>query len=184
MNFMAYASWSPLWSGIVMSSLWDEDDYVIKIFITMLALKDSDHICRSSVYQLHKVTGKSQEQVMEALKILSSPDQRRQDHQEFEGRRIEAVEEGWLILNGEKYRAKVKQEMKRSRDRKAQQKFRDKQKLAEQYPVSPPPSGREQRFVNAHERGDQEEADRIAAEGLPESTGESAATIPSNLEPQ
>lgn len=165
---MPYASWCPLWSGIVESSLWDEDDITIKVFITMLALKDSDHVCRATIYQLAKKTGKTQAQIMEAIRILSEPDARRQDHQEFEGRRIEAVEEGWLILNGEKYRQKVSEEMTRARNRRAQAKWREKQKTAEKFPQQAQSSGREQRFVKAHNNGDFEEADRIAAEGIPQ----------------
>ena len=164
---MAYSSWAPLWSGIVDSSLWDETDLVIKVFITMLAMKDADHVCRATVYSLSKKTGKSQAEVLEAIRILSEPDTLRQDHQEFEGRRIEAVEEGWLILNGEKYRQMVSEEMRRARNRRSQAAFRERQKRAEGAPTPSQPLPRERRYEEAIERGDQEAADAIAAEGLP-----------------
>lgn len=121
-------TWSPLWSGIVDSSIWDESDTVCKVFLTMLALKDSDHIVRLNAYQLGKRSRKSEVEVLDALKVLSSPDTRRLGPQEYEGRRIQAVDEGWLVLNGNKYREMVQLEMKRARNRRAQAKWREKQK--------------------------------------------------------
>jgi hypothetical protein len=46
--------------------------------------------------------------------------------QKYDGRRIKGVEDGWLILNGEKYRQMVSDEMRKSRLRKAQDKYRKK----------------------------------------------------------
>lgn len=158
---MAYASWAPLWSGIVDSSIWCEPDHVRIVFVTMLALKDADHIYRGSAFQLSRRANKSETEVLDALRILASPDTRRQENQEFEGRRIEAVEEGWLILNGEKYRQLVSIEMKRARNRRSQAAFRQRQKSA---PPSRPLPG-ERRYVNAQT---EQERDAIAAEGLPE----------------
>lgn len=128
----------------------------------MLALKDRDHIYRGTAYKLSRRANKDEIEVLEALKILSSPDSRRQEHQEFEGRRIKSVEDGWLILNGEKYRSKVKKEMTRIRNARAQQAFRERNK-------SNPKSigdSRERRFEKADGDGDLDECDRIAAEGL------------------
>lgn len=122
--------WAPLWSMIVDSSLWSEPDFVCKVFVTMLALKDSDDIVRCNSYQLAQRARKTESEVLEALKILSSPDTRRVGDQEFEGRRIKSVEEGWLILNGEKYREMVYKEMQRARWRRAQQAQRDRKRMA------------------------------------------------------
>lgn len=119
-------TWSPIWSSIVDSSLWDEPDYVCKVFLTMMALKDEDHVYRGSAYELGKRAKKTELEVLEALKILSAPDKRRLEKQEHEGRRIEAVRDGWLILNGEKYREMISREMKRARDRKAQRARRER----------------------------------------------------------
>lgn len=125
-------SWTPLWSLIVDSSIWDEPDYVCKVFITMLALKDSDDVCRCNAYQLSKRSRKTEGEVLEALKILSSPDRRRLEKQEFDGRRIQAHPDGWLILNGAKYREMVQEEMKKARWRRAQAKKRYLEKLKQQ----------------------------------------------------
>ena len=158
-------SWAPIWSTIVDSSIWCEPDYVVKVFLTMMALKDADHICRLTAFNLAQRAHKTEAEVLEALRILASPDTKRIEPQEFEGRRIQAVEEGWLVLNGEKYRDLVRAEMKRARNRRAQAAWRDRHKKTAN-------DERERRFVAAYEEGDDAKADRIAAEGLASGNGE------------
>lgn len=149
-------TWAPLWSGIVASSLWDEPDHVVKVFMTMLALKDSDHVYRGDAYALSKESRKNELDVLEALKILASPDKRKISPQEFEGRRIQAVEDGWLILNGEKYRAQVQKEMKRLRNARAQKAYRERrQKLQHGGTFA------ERTFEQAEKNGDSETAARL-----------------------
>lgn len=153
-------TWSPLWNGIVESSLWDESDVVVKVFLTMLAVKDADHIVRKSAYQIGRLSRKTEVEVLESLKVLASPDSKRLEKQQFDGRRIKLVEEGWLILNGEKYRDAVRLEMRRARNRKAQAAYRErKQKIVvgQQYKAD------ESAYVKAEGNGDTKEADRIAA---------------------
>lgn len=122
-------TWAPLWNGIVDSSIWDEEDHVFRVFIGLMAMKDADHIVRLSAYQIAKRTRRTEVEVLDALKVLSSPDTKRLEPQPHEGRRIKAVEEGWLVLNGDKYRAMVQEEMKRAKNRRAQAAFRERQKL-------------------------------------------------------
>lgn len=117
-------TWAPLWNGIVYSSVWDESDSVCKVFMTLLALKDSDHVVRMSAYQIGKCARKDEVEVLEALKILSSPDTKRKEQQPFGGRRIKAVPDGWLVLNGEKYREMVREEARKARLRRAQAAYR------------------------------------------------------------
>jgi hypothetical protein len=97
-------TFAPIFSKIVDSSLWDEPDYVVKVFLTMLAKKDMDHVVRGNAYNIKIWSRKTEKEVMDALKILSSPDKKRMEPQEHEGRRIKKVEDGWLILNGANYR--------------------------------------------------------------------------------
>lgn len=156
---MSYKSWTPLWSVIVDSSLWDEPDWIVKIFVTMLAKKDSDHIYRGTAYQLHKDSRKTETEVLEALKVLSSPDRLREEPQPYEGRRVKAVPEGWLILNGEAYRDMVAVEMRRRSNARAQEKFRQKKKLAAQFPVSGAPSPGERQYDQISRREGPEAAD-------------------------
>lgn len=95
-------SWAPLFSKIVESSIWDEDDLICKVWITLLALKDADHVVRKNLYQIARAARKTQEDVSRALKVLAGPDNRRPG-QEHDGARIQLVEDGWLVLNGQVY---------------------------------------------------------------------------------
>jgi hypothetical protein len=129
-------TWTPLWSVIVDSSIWTEDDHVMKVFLTMLALKDSDHVYRGTAFHLHQRAHKSEIEVLDALKVLSSPDTKRIEKQPYDGRRIKSVEGGWLILNGEKYREMVRDEMRRARYRRAQQAYRDRKRSLKGTPLT------------------------------------------------
>ncbi len=100
-------TWAPLFSSVVESSLWDEPLHVRVVFLTMMALKDADHVVRKNEYQLRRAANVEEAQVLEALKILGKPDRKRPD-QEHEGRRIQKVEEGWLIINGDKYQKQMR----------------------------------------------------------------------------
>lgn len=110
-------TWAPLFSRIVDSSIWQEDDYVIKVFLTMLAKKDKDHIVRGNAYMIAAWAKKDEATVLKALKVLMSPDTRRIEKQPFDGRRIEKVEDGYLVLNGDKYRKMLSESVKRQRKR-------------------------------------------------------------------
>lgn len=120
--------YSPVWDGIVDSSVWEEPDHVFRVFIAMLALKDLDDIVRPfDAYKFSRRIHMELPLVLDALKILAAPDARR-PNQEYEGRRIEAIEEGWLVLNGAKYRRMLQREMKLARDRKASAAYREREK--------------------------------------------------------
>ncbi len=95
--------YTPLFSKVVDSSLWDEPDYVIKVFLTMIAKKDRDQVCRGTAYNIAQWSRKTEKEVLAAFKILAAPDTRRLEPQPHDGRRIERVEDGWLILNGKFY---------------------------------------------------------------------------------
>lgn len=104
--------WSPLWSQIVDSSLWEEPYYVRVLFTSMMALKDRDFIVRPlDTYKLKKRAQMDTEQeVIDGLKILTAPDKRRCGPQDFDGRRVEEIPGvGWKILNGQKYREMINQ---------------------------------------------------------------------------
>lgn len=101
-------TFTPVFQKILESSIWDEAYHIRILWTAMLALKDSDHIVRFNAYQLHKRANITQEEVADAIKKLSSPDTRRIDPQLYEGRRIQKVDDGWLILNGEKYEQEMR----------------------------------------------------------------------------
>lgn len=152
-------TFTPLFSGLVESSIWDEPYHVRILFVSMLALKDFDHVVRRNQYQLSKRSNITLDETEEALKILSSPDERRPG-QPFEGRRIEQVEDGWFVLNGQFYEDQMRKVSRRFYKARKQREYR---RAADSKSA---PSGREQRFVAAHNNGDAAAADAIAAEGL------------------
>lgn len=130
-------TWAPLWSKIVESSLWDEPDFVVKIFLTMLAKKDADHVCRLDTYQLHFFSRKSEEEVVKALDILSSPDtKRKRPQQAHEGRRIARVDDGWLILNGQFYRDLMQKEKRKVQQAEWQRSYRERKKIEPNIPTA------------------------------------------------
>lgn len=111
-------TFAPLFNRIVDSSLWLEPDHVVKVFLTMMAKKDADMIVRGSAFNISQWAKKSEVETLDALKVLSSPDTKRIEKQPFDGRRIQRVEEGWLILNGKVYRDLMVQENERARKRR------------------------------------------------------------------
>ena len=90
-------------SGIILSTIWREDNETRILWITMLAVKGRDHRVLASVPGLAAVANIPIESCRSGLEKLMSPDpdSRTKDH---EGRRIAPVDGGWLVLNGEKYR--------------------------------------------------------------------------------
>lgn len=110
-------SWTPLWSTIVMSTLWSEPLEVRILFVTMLAMKDANGVVHGTLEGLRRMSNLSQEQTAEAVRVLESPDAQTDTHQEFEGRRIERCEGGWLVLNHFKYRDMVQKIKRREYER-------------------------------------------------------------------
>jgi hypothetical protein len=157
-------TWTPLFSKIVDSSIWAEPDYVVKIFLTMLALKDADQVVRYNAFALAQRAHKTEKEVLDALKILSSPDKKRLEPQPFDGRRIERVEDGWKLLNGQFYEDMMRGINRRAYKASKQREYRERKKTAQQ--VKAENDAREARFVRAEGAGDSAAMDRIAAEGL------------------
>jgi hypothetical protein len=99
-------SWCPVFEAILESSVWAEPDHVRLVFLTMLFKKDHLHKVYGNAFNISMWSHKTETEVLDALKILSAPDTRRLEPQEFDGRRIEKVGYNeWLILNGAKYQA-------------------------------------------------------------------------------
>lgn len=90
-------------SGIILSTIWREDDHTRILWITMLAVKDRQHRVKASIPGLAAVANIPLESVKIGLAKLMAPDEfsRTKEH---EGRRVAEIEDGWLVLNGEKYR--------------------------------------------------------------------------------
>src|SRR5678816_4547713 len=90
-------------SGIILSTIWREDDHTRILWITMLAVKDRHHQVKASLPGLAAVANIPLESVKVGLQKLMAPDEYSRT-KEHEGRRIAETVDGWVVLNGEKYR--------------------------------------------------------------------------------
>ncbi len=162
-------NYAPIWGTIVDSSIWEEDDHVFRVFIGLLALKDMEHVVSMDTYQITRRLHMDYKKVEDALKVLSSPDPRR-PNQEHKGRRIVKVNDGWFVVNGQKYKEEMQKEQKRARDRKAQAAWRARQ-AGKSVPEEPDTIENKKELVRQHrananaslERARQEQSDINAA---------------------
>ena len=124
---MVLMGYTKLFSEIVMSTVWREKDTTRLVWITMLALRNRHHVVEGSVPGLADCARVSIKACRSALKVLSEPDPDSRS-QELDGRRIEEVDGGWFIINGEKYRRKMSEDERREKNAIYQKNHRDRKK--------------------------------------------------------
>lgn len=100
---MIESSYTKLFSSIVTSSIWQEDDQTRLVWLTMLALKNRFGEVSGSIPGLANIARVPVESARNAIKRFLSPDPDSRS-KEYAGRRIEEIEGGWRILNHKKYR--------------------------------------------------------------------------------
>jgi hypothetical protein len=122
------AGYSKLFSEIVTSSIWSEDDKTRIVWITMLALKDSRGFVPAALPGLANAARVTVEECEAAVAKLETPDKYSRTA-EHEGRRIQHVEGGWMVLNHEKYREKRSDEERREYQRRWQAEHRRRQNV-------------------------------------------------------
>ncbi len=119
--------YTKLFSSIVASTIWREDIVTKVVWVTMLAMKNERHIVEGSVPGLAHLAGVKIEDCEKSLRKLLSPDEYSRN-KDYNGRRIEAVDGGWLILNGEYYRKKMSLDERREYQRIKQAQYRREEK--------------------------------------------------------
>jgi hypothetical protein len=97
------SGWTKLYSSIVTSSIWVENDATLRVWIAMLAAVDADGIVEGSIPGFANLARVTTDQMRAAVVTLSSPDPDSRTP-DYEGRRIETIEGGWRILNYRAYR--------------------------------------------------------------------------------
>lgn len=104
--------YTKLFSSIVTSTIWNESKETKIVWITLLALADQNGVVESSIPGLAVVARVSVDECRASIAVLLSPDpdSRTKDH---DGRRIQEIDGGWLILNHAKYREKLSKEERR-----------------------------------------------------------------------
>lgn len=123
-------TYTKLFSSIIYSTIWREENYVRILWVTMLALTNFEGCVEASIPGLADAAKITIDECEKALKILMSPDpySRTKDN---EGRRIKEINGGWLILNHSKYRNEGKSRAEYYRKWRSQQK-QQAQQVAQQ----------------------------------------------------
>lgn len=99
--------YNKLFTKILDSSIWLEPTPTRIIWLTLLAAMDEDGFAQfAAIPNLAHRAVLSLDETMEAVKILEAPDPNSSDP-DHEGRRIERVPGGWMVLNAPKYRTMV-----------------------------------------------------------------------------
>lgn len=164
---------SLLWGKILNSSLWVQGSKETRlVWITMLAMKDSEGVVRAAVVGLADRAKVTVDECRKALNVLLSPDPEDTSKVE-EGRRIREVPGGWQLINHEMYRfsseekrAYWAQKQAESRARKlaaASKGGKSTKESRKAKQIRLREDAREARFVAAEQAGDLERAGRIAA---------------------
>ncbi len=117
-----------LFQSIVRSSLWIKGTKEMRIlFITLLALKDTDGRVRSSFVGLADMAKLEEGECRKALQALMSPDP--DDTSKVDdGRRVREIPGGWEVVNHDMYRFST--EAKREFWRQQKQEQREREELA------------------------------------------------------
>jgi hypothetical protein len=120
--------YSKLFSKIVYSSIWLEPHPTRIVWLTMLATMDEDGMCQlASVLNLARRAIVTVEEATAALKVLESPDPHSSDP-DNDGRRIERLPGGWIVLNAVKYKAIVSGSESRRLARERAHRYRENKK--------------------------------------------------------
>lgn len=120
--------YNKLFSKIVTSSIWLEPTPTRIVWLMFIALMNEDGFVQfASVANVAHTARITEPEAGEAIKILAAPDSNSAD-QDHEGRRIERVPGGWIILNAAKYRDLVTREMVREQTRERVARWRANKK--------------------------------------------------------
>ena len=110
-------------NGITKSSIWSEPYHVRVVWISFLAEKDETGFVSASRSGMIRLCNVTSEEFDEAEMVLSSPDPDSRTP-DFNGKRIDKVDGGWIVLNHEKYR--LSEDVKKERHRQYMRDWRDK----------------------------------------------------------
>jgi hypothetical protein len=114
-----------LFNTIVTSTIWTEDNETRILWITMLAISDRYGVVSGSIPGLAQVANIPVDGCRRSITKLESPDHDSRTP-DFEGRRIEKIDGGWLILNHGKYRDMLSLEERKEYNRIKQQESRQR----------------------------------------------------------
>lgn len=149
-------SFALLWQKILRSSLWIKGSKETRlVWITMLALRDSDGFVATSLIGLADSAKVDLDECKAAILELESPDPDDTSGVD-EGRRIKKVQGGWQIVNHELYRFSTEAKREFWRNQKAQER-----KSKSEHQPEPSPSSAATKFQKPT-------IEQLMAEGLSE----------------
>ena len=118
--------YNKLFTKILDSTVWLESNPTRIVWITFLACMDEDgFVALSSVGNVAARARVTMEEARAAVLALEGPDTS-EPNQDFEGRRVERVPYGWMVLNAAKYRDIIKRETVKEQTRIRVAKHREK----------------------------------------------------------
>lgn len=123
------AGYTKLFSSILASTIWREDDKVRIVWITLLAMADKNGVAEGSIPGIADLARVSIDDCERALDALQKPDKYSRTS-EHGGRRISPVDGGFRILNHGKYREKMSADERREYNRQKQREWRAGQKMS------------------------------------------------------
>ncbi len=128
--------YNKIFTKILDSSIWLETDATRIVWLTFIAAMDENGFtqfaCPANVASRARVTLEAAEI---AIKILESPDKNSGDP-DHEGRRIEKVPGGWIVLNAAKYREIVTRAIGQEKTRERVARFREARRVLQVTPVT------------------------------------------------
>jgi hypothetical protein len=125
---MALPVYNKIFTKILDSSIWLESNPTRIVWFTFLAAMDEQGFAQfASVANLAHRARVTLEEAQTAVDCLSSPDENSSDPAN-EGRRIERVNGGWIVLNCEKYRELVTRAVAQEKTRERVARFRERKR--------------------------------------------------------
>ena len=119
--------YTKLANTILTSTVWMESDETRIVWITMLAMADKNGEVQASIPGLANVARVRLEACREALEIFQRPDPDSRTEGD-QGRRIEKIPGGWVILNHGKYRELGSDDDRRAKNAERQRRWRERHK--------------------------------------------------------
>jgi hypothetical protein len=122
-------SFTKLFSSITDSSIWAEDHPTVRLWITLLAMADRNGYVGASIPGLAGRARITVPETESALAKFLAPDPYSRS-KEFDGRRIEVADRGWVLLNHARYREQRDGEARREWDRNRKREQRGRGRAA------------------------------------------------------
>jgi hypothetical protein len=166
-------AWTKLFHKVLASSIWNEDMATRLVWITMLCMKNQNHIVEASVSGLAHMARVPLKDCQKAITTLEGPDPDDSSGVE-EGRRIRKLEGGgWLVINGAAYRESKDEDERRAWMANYMREYRRKRKQNVNNrkhlltPVNTSESDQNRSEQKEEERGAKADAFALTSESVP-----------------